>query len=287
MNFKYHLDPSSRKFSCPGCHQKKLVRYIDAESRNYCDEHYGRCDREVKCGYHKTPEGNHCSKDIQLPQVKPPYFISKEIFQRTLSSYNQNNLFAYLACQFGETKARYLVALYKVGTSKYWEGATIFWQINSWGRIGQGKIMLFDQETGKRVKEPFPHISSVHKQLNRQDQKPDYCFFGEHLLRLFPSKPVAIVESEKTALIMAARDSSCLWIATGGLSQFTTKRMQVFKKSQILLYPDLGVYEKWNNKTNELNQLGFTIKTSTLLEERATTFDKTEGFDIADYFVNI
>jgi hypothetical protein len=60
--------------------------------------------------------------------------------------------------------------------------------------------------------------------------------------------------------------------------------MQVYKNRNVVFYPELGEYEKWKQKADELNKIGFTISTSTLLEEKATESDKTEGFDIADYF---
>jgi len=285
MPFKFILDTSSKKFFCPDCQKKRLVRYIDSETGKYCNDEFGRCDREVRCGYNKAPDGKNRQIDFNLEPQKPPYFISENTFIKTLTSYHQNNLFLFILKLFGEQKSMNLISRYQVGTSKHWEGATIFWQINSGGQIGQGKIMLFEKETGKRIKKPFPHISSVHKLLNKQDQKPEYCFFGEHLLPYLPRLPIAIVESEKTALIMAEIESGYLWIASGGLSQLTRQRMLIYKGRKIVFYPDLGAFEKWEQKANELNQLGFDIATSTLLEEKATEKDKAEGFDIADYFI--
>jgi hypothetical protein len=285
MPFKYILDPSSKKFFCPGCEKKRLVRYIDSQTGKYCNDEYGRCDREVNCGYHKAPDGAQRINNIEITRQKPPYYIHKSTFQKTLTSYHQNNLFLFLAKLFGEQKAMSLILHYQIGTSKKWDGSTILWQINSRGQIGQGKIMLFDKDTGKRIKEPFPYISSVHKQLDKQDQKPEYCFFGEHLLLSHPKLPIAIVESEKTALIMAEIETSYLWIASGGLSQLTNRRLQIYKDRKIVFYPDLGGFEKWDQKAKELNQIGYDIVTSTLLEEKATEEDKANGFDIADYFI--
>lgn len=286
MSYKYQLDSTSRKYICPECQQKRFVRYIDSETGQYCDDIFGRCDREVKCGYNKTPGGGGLIVCDYVPKPqKLPFIIPVDTFKKTLSNYNQNNLILFLEKLFGKQKTRSVISLYRVGTSKRWEGATLFWQINSKWKIGQGKIMLFDKETGKRIKEPFSHISSVHKQLNKQDQKPEFCFFGEHLVSLVPDKPIAIIESEKTALIMALIEPDYLWIASGGLSNLAAKRMHIYKSRKIVFYPDLGAYEKWNIKAKKLIQLGYKIKTSTLIEERSTAKDKIEGFDIADYFI--
>ena len=44
------------------------------------------------------------------------------------------------------------------------------------------------------------------------------CLFGEHLLKQYPKKVVALVESEKTAVICAGLMPRFLWLATGGKS---------------------------------------------------------------------
>ena len=38
------------------------------------------------------------------------------------------------------------------------------------------------------------------------------CLFGEHLLRLHPDKKVAVVESEKTAVICSALMPEYVWV---------------------------------------------------------------------------
>ena len=187
------------KFICPNCDKKRFVRYIHTENGQYSNEKFGRCDREIKCGYQCVPQGDAKFVINANKPFIPEYRIPIKEFRSTLSNYNLNNLYFLLSKIFGEKDIREVFHLYRVGTSKRWDGATLFWQINYKGQIGQGKIMVFDKETGKRVKNPFPLISSVHAQLGMQDRKPEYCLFGEHLLRLYPKKPVAIVESEKTA----------------------------------------------------------------------------------------
>lgn len=55
---------------------------------------------------------------------------------------------------------------YKIGTSKNWNGATVFWQTDNQNNIKTGKIMLFDKLSCKRVKEPYNHITWIHKKSN-------------------------------------------------------------------------------------------------------------------------
>jgi hypothetical protein len=44
--YRYILDKSSKKFICPVCNKKKLVRFIDTETDEYLSGDFGRCDDE-------------------------------------------------------------------------------------------------------------------------------------------------------------------------------------------------------------------------------------------------
>ena len=56
--YRYHLDKTSKKFNCPKCGKKSFVKYIETETGHYADSQYGRCDREIKCGYFEYPNSN-------------------------------------------------------------------------------------------------------------------------------------------------------------------------------------------------------------------------------------
>ena len=102
------------------------------------------------------------------------------------------------------------MAQFYIGTSKRWPGATIFWQIDLAGRIRTGKIMLYNPQSGKRVKTPYNHIDWVHKQLKQGHFAP--CLFGLHQLRGAPKdQVVGLVESEKTAVIASGYLPAWLW----------------------------------------------------------------------------
>lgn len=62
--------------------------------------------------------------------------------------------------------------------------------------------MKYDPETGHRIKDENTkgRITWVHSLMKYAGQLPQewtliQCLFGEHLLPLFPEKPVALVES--------------------------------------------------------------------------------------------
>lgn len=87
----------------------------------------------------------------------------------------------------------------------------VFWQIDSNFRIRNGKIMWYNPNTCKRKN----GASTIASQEKIKDFKHSSCFFGEHLLTLYPNAKVGLVESEKTALYMATiypdmvRSKSC------------------------------------------------------------------------------
>lgn len=54
-DYKYNLEKGSKKHRCPGCGKNTLVRYVDSVSGGYLPDNYGRCDREINCGYNCPP----------------------------------------------------------------------------------------------------------------------------------------------------------------------------------------------------------------------------------------
>ena len=72
-----------------------------------------------------------------------------------MKCYEQNNLFLYLANHLGYESALHLMKTYHVGTARKWKNATVFWQTDISGKIRTGKIMQYNAETGKRIKEPY------------------------------------------------------------------------------------------------------------------------------------
>ena len=77
--------------------------------------------------------------------------------------------------------------------------------------------MLYDPGTGHRVKNPTSKVMWVHNLKLFEDFHLKQCLFGEHLLD-GNNGPVAIVESEKTAIIASMFFQDAVWLATGGLN---------------------------------------------------------------------
>ncbi|MEM9981833.1 MAG: DUF6371 domain-containing protein, partial [Bacteroidota bacterium] len=268
--YRYTLEKGSKKYHCPRCGKKRFVRYVDAETGQYLPEKYGRCDRENKCSHHVNPYEDGYAKAIweqkegynkewklkrpapkkkRLDQLKMAY-IPTEIFKNSLKGYEANHFIQFLINLFGNEITDELISRYFIASSKHWKGATVFWQIDTQGKIRTGKIMLYNPTTGKRIKE---HIHWAHKALKQPKFELEQCLFGEHLL-IDTTRPVAIVESEKTAIIASIYLPEFIWLASGGLS-FNINRCNVLKERTVILFPDLNGFEKWSNKAEELSQL--------------------------------
>ncbi|WP_289873713.1 DUF6371 domain-containing protein, partial [uncultured Duncaniella sp.] len=163
-----------------------------------------------------------------------------------------------------------------------------FWQTDVNGDTRTGKVMLYNADNGKRIKEPFNHVTWVHSLLKMPDFNLCQCFFGEHLLPMNRGKPVAIVESEKTALVAAYYLPEYVWMATGGKNGcFNADALLVLRGCQVILYPDIGATNQWRQKLSLLRSLGIEASIFNFLEDVATDDERTAGLDIADYLLQI
>jgi hypothetical protein len=269
------------------------VRYIDTETNEQINDKVDRCNREDKCNYHYTPKHFFEANNIQLPKHNasnqtpkpqpPTSFINQNIFTQTLSNYNSNNFVQFLLQIFGSGITQELLKIYFIGTSKHWQGASIFWQIDTQGKIHTGKIMLYNPTTGKRIKQPFNHITWVHKLINQPQFNLKQCLFGERLIK-GNSKPIAIVESEKTAIIASVYLPQFIWLAVGSLSNLNEEKCNVLKGRKVVLFPDLNAFDKWNCQAKTLKHIA-DFQVSNLLEQKATDEERKQGLDLADYLI--
>lgn len=278
--FKYHFDNSSKKFNCPQCGKKSFVKHIETETGHYADSQYGRCDREIKCGYFENPNGNSIiDYNYVVPTPVKPTYIGKEILQKSLTKYEINPLITYLYNHYNEDEVRTTYKKYQVGTSKMYNGATVFWQMDNTGKIRTGKIMAYDITTGKRKKNKYEKslIYWVHSALKIPKDSIRQCLFGLHLLNA-KTKQVAIVESEKTAIIMSIEFPNFTWMSTGTMSGFKQEYLAPLKGTDIVAFPDKGGYAQWQKTAEKLNEKGFEIGVSQLLENKKYL----KGWDLVD-----
>lgn len=229
----------------------------------------------------------------------PHALVPPNVLSGSLRYYERNALAAFLRGLLGCGVAADLLARFRVGTSAHWPGACVFWYIDERGQVWGGKIMLFDA-AGHRVKTPYEHFTWLHKVLPKQYKKrgealPAWlaayltrngpkapCLFGlPQLATAPPGKPVAIVESEKTAILATAALPAYVWLASGGLGNLTAERLAPVKGRRIMLFPDAGCLAAWEQRAAHLQMQGFTIGVSDSVERRAPC----KGYDLGDLAV--
>jgi hypothetical protein len=295
---KYSLAKRGKSI-CPACkdRRKTFVLYTDNNTGEPLHLAVGKCDRADKCGHHYTPKqyfaDNNISFDKNIastPRMKPtlkpqlnPSYIDTGILEKSLQGYEDNRLIQYLCGIVGDEATKEAIQCYFIGTSKHWDGSTVFWQIDGCGRVRAGKIMQYDSRTGKRVKEPVNKISWVHTVLKLADFQLSQCLFGEHLLK-GNNKTVAIVESEKTAIIAGCYLPDFIWLACGGCGNLSVKLCESLKGRNVVLFPDAGKYKEWSEKAKALSSI-CTVSVSFLIEKEASEAERKAGFDLADYLV--
>ena len=187
---------------------------------------------------------------------------------------------------------------YHVGHAK--NGMTIFWQIDELGRVRTGKMMRYEKN-GHRCKGDGYNRDWIHAALARpvpvrdaqgyivrdengkpvtevknkmyydeEKQMMRQCLFGLHLLDYYKrdrvSQEVCIVESEKTALLMAiayGNGMKQVWMACGGIQNLTREMIQplVNQRRDIMLYPDRDGIEAWKIKAEQLHYDRLHIET--------------------------
>lgn len=288
--YKYSLDKSSKKFHCPSCGKKRFVRYVCQESGTYLDHEFGRCDREVNCGYFKMPKGKEVTGFKYIPQeIITPTFHDYRLVESSVYQTKTNNFYNYLVIIFGEKIAWEIIQKYKIGTADYFNNGTIFWQIDEKKKVHGGKIIQYQMNGHRTNKINWVHNHLIKKRLINQFQLSQ-CLFGLHLTHHDKNSPIAIVESEKTACIMSAIFPDFLWLACGSLHGITLDKLRPIKDRKIILYPDTSipkkgksVYQIWSEYAVKFNELGYEIYVSDLLESFANDEQKMRGFDLVDF----
>lgn len=185
---------------------------------------------------------------------------------------------------------------YHVGHGK--NGHTIFWQLDERGEVRTGKMMKYRPD-GHRDKQATWNFDWIHSALfrdqrltqwNEDKQEAQLTFFGMHLLDRYPHATVNIVESEKTAVLMAiayGNHAAQVWMACGGLEMLNRERMKpiIGQGRKVVLYPDRDGIAKWKAKAKQIGYDHIHVDTDPVLKWwKEKDGDKA---DIADVVVRI
>ena len=309
----------SRK-TCPKCGKSNsFTLYLDGDTNQPINPMVGICNHTNSCGYHYTPKQyfidnptTQVSREmvpVRPTAIHPPMMqatpkatglIPAEYMSRSLGT--KSDFVQFLRDLFENINGLNqsideVCERYKLGSTK--SGNVIFWQVDINGKVRTGKIMQYDPATGKRVHNASGAIDWVHNKLKRagavpQDFNLRQCYFGEHLLSSQPDSTIAIVESEKTAIIASVLMPKYIWIAAGNINGLTLDKSSALKGRSVILFPDLSkelptrptAFAQWSRRAAEIRRVyGCKVVVSDILERIATDEEKESGLDIADYLI--
>ena len=210
---------------------------------------------------------------------------------------------------------------YRLGASR--DGGVIFWQIDEFDQLRDGKIMHYRPDCHRdhdRKPTWTAYLLRKHGKLPK-DWNTDHCLFGLHLLtttdftdgtdslttnctnftnlaaqpennllnplNLWSNKTIAVVEAEKTAVIMSEVKPDYVWLATGGKTELNVAKLKPLEGRRVILFPDTDAdgqtYRDWYDVAEAASDVfGHPVTVSSLLEQRATPAQKTAKIDLVD-----
>lgn len=242
--YKWQLRKGSKKDICPNCGKKRFVPYVLAsDGVTPAGAEYGRCDREQSCGYQRYPE--HTKTMV----VAVPQQVQQKEMLRYVGKLNDTPpvpFHLWMSEVLTFTDALVAINDYHIDGI---DDKVIWWQIDRDGVTRTGKLMKYLANGHRDKSDNFP-VTWAHKHRRLKDkfkgEELKQCLFGEHLLAKYPDKPVALVESEKTAVILSRIYPDHIWLATGGSQGIKSdERLTPLRGRKVLLIPDNGQYWNW------------------------------------------
>ena len=280
-DYRYQLESKRltghqpKKLTCPHCGKKKcLVRYVDTKNGfGYVADTVGKCDHQHSCGYHYTPSDyyrdnqwarEHVATESQHATPTPlPPFQALPMACVTRSHSPQSTFWYWFTTSLAQRLNLAAGDVWRV-FDDYLLGATrqsdvIFWQIDHHGLVHGGHIMQYHADGHRGGYQGWTHIPLIRQGVLPKDWQLYQCLFGQHLLTRYPDRHVCLVESEKTALIMAAVRPEYLWLATCGCGGLSAERLLCLRGRRVTLFPDSGCYQKWSRQMQLTTGIEYNI----------------------------
>ena len=280
-DYRYQLESKRltghqpRKLTCPHCGKKKcLVRYVDTRNDfRYVADSVGKCDHQHSCGYHYKPTEyyrdnqwatepqarpeQHCTpKPLPPFQPLPMQFVERSHSPRSVFwQWLANDVAQQLG--LSPDRLQRVYDDYRIGATR--SGNVIFWQIDRQGLAHAGHVMQYGVDGHRRGYQGWTHTPLIRTGLLPPDWQLYQCLFGEHLLIKYPEAHVCIVESEKTALVMASYQSDCLWPATAGSGGLSPAKTACLRGRRVTLFPDSGCYAKWSELMRHTTGISYNV----------------------------
>ena len=205
------------------------------------------------------------------PPPKPPLpvlEIQRAWVKRTMDLADGNTFVTWFNglpwSQEQRERVRQTLWMYCVGG--YTDGSVVWWQIDEEGVPRAAKLMKYyppgHELFGHRMKGRF-YTSYLYSKpeckarLDPDNHEVRHPLFGSHLLRRFPEAVVNVVESEKTAIILAnfyGNADRQLFLACGGIQWLKLEAMQplIDQQRTVWLWPDKDGVSEWKEVADKL-----------------------------------
>jgi hypothetical protein len=298
---RYSLEKHpKKKGQCPSCGQKGVFRYFQNEEGERLDEKYGICDRAAKCGFDYRPSGElFAPKETKaatpIETIRPAEAVAVGLLEKTKDHSSHFHRWAEFElgfsldlCVSAEHLERWCVAT---------DGdRTVFVHCDGQGRVVNAKWFKYGAN-GKRDKNSEPY--SLRQPPEKDRQRFVFCFYGEHLLRHDdPTRPICVVESEKTAVLASFFYPNFDWLACGSANGITDEKIGVLHNRPIWWIADAdgnlpvfkdGMPVMLGNGKQKISEGG--RRNSSLRKLKAYGLehvvidlfpDRTDGYDLGD-----
>lgn len=274
IKYKFRLEKSpKKKGNCPNCGARGEFRFYESvETGERVDEQFGICERRNNCGYSLYPTSELSVFEVRQPlsiiPEKPITYVEDSLVDSTFKDYEQNNLIQFFEKTFGFDKTQLIIHKYRIGTAQ--NNGTIFWHCDTNGNAWRGKKIVYKPNSHRRNKE----IDAYYIPKNDENTNYKVCLFGEHLLKVRPENNdwhrltpleekemvVAIVESEKSAIVASIFYPEYVWLACGGANGLSVAKCEVLRNKTVLLFNDFdlagrqgfGIIPKFKHQDKEL-----------------------------------
>lgn len=301
------LDLSGTKYVCPKCGKKTFSKYYYKCNGEMVGNQYGYCNRGMYCKYKLMPSYNFFENDNdvfkkelygvngydlseygfnvfdEVPE-KLTHTIPEQILLDSMDGYKNSNFAKFLITHLDQDAFKLLEAYYVGLSSADDKAANIFWKIDNNFIVRNGVVSYYSSDYGSRYEEK--NIDIIY------DPKIRFytlfnCFFGAHLINLYPDKEIAIVEDEKTAIVCSHFWPEYNWLATGDLQRLYWREYEVYnvlRGKNVTLYFDYTTaiptstvnFHYWQDMANYIDdEIECSIVVKSLICDKINTLNET------------
>jgi hypothetical protein len=108
------------------------------------------------------------------------------------------------------------------------------------------------------------------------------------------AKTVALVEAEKSAVILSELYPQYIWLASGGMGELQVNKFMPLRDYKVILFPDTDpdgrAFTRWYDAAQEVMKSFFwprnnPIRVSPFLERNASQDQKRRKIDLVDFII--